>query len=518
MKKALSVLMALCLLLSVGSALAQEEKADFTLWLGLESANYFTNSGENPAWYKAEEATGVQVEYLNPSAGAGDEAFNLMIVGNELPDAIIYNWIDFPGGPNAALENNVLIELTEEMLKEHAPDYYAYLEAWPEIKKMVTTDDSKHYQLAGVMTWEQNETKGLTPILEREPYYEAWLGLIVDESDLKAIGEKKPVTIQDWTRVLTAFKDQLGMAAPFAGTLNYVKQSNCFAGAFDITHGLYQDKAGKVHYGPAEDAYLDYLTLLNDWYTQGLIDPDFSALDGNSSKAKMVNGEAGVMIGTGGWIGGVYDSARELDEKSQVYPSAVPMPTLNADDEAPGYSLKNSPCARGGIGITTACKNPEKVLEFFNYYWTLEGCVLANWGVEAADYVLDANGLPVYPQGSEKQKINYILNGPIPTDMRNRLEMMKAYDTPEPYAARGIWGNAESDCSLPPIVIPSDSTMDYANIGNELKTYADEMFIKFVMGLEPLTKFEEYRQNLKNMQLDLYLSIAQTGMDNYNAR
>ena len=44
------------------------------------------------------------------------------------------------------------------------------------------------------------------------------------------------------------------------------------------------------------------------------------------------------------------------------------------------------------------------------------------------------------------------------------------------------------------------------------------MYVKFVMGLESLDNFEAFRDQLRKMGVENYLSIAQTALDNYNAR
>ena len=43
------------------------------------------------------------------------------------------------------------------------------------------------------------------------------------------------------------------------------------------------------------------------------------------------------------------------------------------------------------------------------------------------------------------------------------------------------------------------------------------MYVKFVMGLESLDNFEAFRDQLRKMGVENYLSIAQTALDNYNA-
>ena len=48
------------------------------------------------------------------------------------------------------------------------------------------------------------------------------------------------------------------------------------------------------------------------------------------------------------------------------------------------------------MAVTPVCKDSEAVLRFFDSYWTDEGSLLANWGVEGVSYDLNAQGLPEF--------------------------------------------------------------------------------------------------------------------------
>ena len=48
---------------------------------------------------------------------------------------------------------------------------------------------------------------------------------------------------------------------------------------FNMINGFYA-KDGQVKFGPYEPELLDYLTMLNEWYDEGLIDPDFGTYAG----------------------------------------------------------------------------------------------------------------------------------------------------------------------------------------------------------------------------------------------
>ncbi|GHU75497.1 ABC transporter substrate-binding protein [Clostridia bacterium] len=498
-------------------------KHSFSLYVGLQETTINTSNNDIYAWRVAQENTGINVEYVY----ANGDNLVLMIASNDLPDAIIQTWTSFSGGPQGAIDNGVIIPLSESLLAEQAPNYWAYIQKYEDIRKMVTTDDSVHYQIAGIMTWEPDETKGFTSVIDRDPFYESWMGPIIRKDILDAAGLPLPETVDDWTAALRLMKEQ-GFASPMSAPVGNFQTSNAFAGAFGITLGLYQDESGKVHYGPLEPGYADYITLLNGWYEEGLLDADYAAIDGTAARTKVINGEAGATIGTGSVIGVSYAGAHELDPDTSFYSIAVKHPKLNAESGEPVLGQKAYPYLNG-VGITPKCVDPSAVLNFFDYLWSDEGTLVANWGgIEGVTYDLTANGLPEfsasladnewgYPISTMTQKVE-ILNGPFPVDLRNRLYQMTLYDTPEPIYCRGTWSNALYSASLPPYSIPTDKSSDFASLSNDITTFFNENHIKFIMGLEPLENIEAFQNSLHRIGVDDYIAIAQDALDQYNAR
>ena len=52
----------------------------------------------------------------------------------------------------------------------------------------------------------------------------------------------------------------------------------------------------------------------------------------------------------------------------------------------------------------------------------------------------------------------------------------------------------------------------------DIETYVEEMFLKFVMGQEPLENFETYRDNLKSMHIEDLIAVHQAAVDRVEAR
>ena len=52
----------------------------------------------------------------------------------------------------------------------------------------------------------------------------------------------------------------------------------------------------------------------------------------------------------------------------------------------------------------------------------------------------------------------------------------------------------------------------------DVKTYVQEMGLKFIMGQEPLENFDAYQENLKNMHIEELIGIYQAATDRYESR
>lgn len=57
-----------------------------------------------------------------------------------------------------------------------------------------------------------------------------------------------------------------------------------------------------------------------------------------------------------------------------------------------------------------------------------------------------------------------------------------------------------------------------ASIMSEVNTYYSTMLDKFIMGAEPIEKFDEYVNTMKKMGIDEAIKINQATYDRYKAR
>ncbi|RAZ94804.1 ABC transporter substrate-binding protein, partial [Klebsiella oxytoca] len=70
-----------------------------------------------------------------------------------------------------------------------------------------------------------------------------------------------------------------------------------FASAFGVLDGFYITPEGRVAYGCMEDGYRDYLTMMNQWYEEGLIGRAAITASTKWSEANIIGNISGSFYG-----------------------------------------------------------------------------------------------------------------------------------------------------------------------------------------------------------------------------
>ena len=71
---------------------------------------------------------------------------------------------------------------------------------------------------------------------------------------------------------------------------------------------------------------------------------------------------------------------------------------------------------------------------------------------------------------------------------------------------------------MPPVVLTAEESNEYSLLMAEINTYVDEMYDKFIMGVEPLSKYDEYIKTIENMKIDKVTAIIQAAYERYMER
>ncbi|HML46976.1 MAG TPA: ABC transporter substrate-binding protein, partial [Clostridia bacterium] len=149
-----------------------------------------------------------------------------------------------------------------------------------------------------------------------------------------------------------------------------------------------------------------------------------------------------------------------------------------------------------------------------------------NWGIEGETYNI-VDGAPVFtdlitanPDGLslDQALIQYALAADDFFFCMDPQLWLARMSLPEQREMLPRWANGNRDRILPPVLPTSDEAAEVASIMGEVTTYVNEMFTKFVMGVEPLDNFDTYMNNLKSLGVERAIELKQNQLDRYNAR
>jgi putative aldouronate transport system substrate-binding protein len=508
-KKALTIATVLLLCL----ALASCKKEPVINPAGVETLTYWrelpasaaasvSNFGDTVFAQKLQELTGVKIEYIHPPTGQAAEKFSVLTASKNLPDIIEYRWVTgYPGGPEKAVSDGVIIDIG--LHDEYAPNLFGVFKNDSYNDKLSKTDSGKYFGFPHIFSdVRMGVSSGLTLRYD-------WLAEL--ELDI-------PETLDEWTETLTAFRDKKGAPVPLLMHPDF----QTMIMAFDIMQNYYVDGA-LLKYGMAQPAYKEYLEFMNGWYNQGLIDKDFAALESKKSDYNILNGLSGALTtNMGGGIGRLTAAA----ENGDFILGAAPFPVKNKGG-FPEYSIYSNSTVFAAI--TASCKNIETAMRFLDASYDKDGAVhlLNNFGIEGVSYEM-VDGYPAYtdlitknPEGKSMQEAmaNYICafsQGPYIQDYRYFEQYAQL---PSQKEAIRIWsGSNGRNHIVPHIYVKQEELNELARLSNDVETFAKEMNLKFIMGLEPVSNFDSYIEQLKARGLDRLLEIQQAALDRFNSK
>ena len=516
MKKILSMLLVLALLASTGITAvfaAEAETPTLTYWTSLSStdASVMSSLDDNLYMQELQARTGVDLVFQHPAVGQEKEQFNLMIASRELPDIIEYNWSGYAGGIQKAIDDGIILPLND-LIAEHAPNYAKMLEENPELARQMKTDDGTIPVFAAYSISE----------------YNCMSGFMIRQDWLDELGLAQPATIAEWEETLGKLVEEKDLACGLAIQSGHLL-ADMLVGAWNIGSTYYMDN-GVVKYGPAQDAYLDFLTTMKRWYDDGILDADVAAMDSKTMESYMINGEAAACFGfAGGNMGNIYTAIEgKGDEAYKLVGLQYPVATEGTVNNFINMSWQYRGAGSGAI--TTACKDPVLACKVLDYIYSDEGRLLKSFGVEGISFNYNEAGDPIYA--------DVITNNPDGLSMAQGLSKYVRANSPyigfietgyhEQYFARPVQKEAAklwnanlagaATTKLPMITLTTEESQELATMLTLINDYRSEMLVKFIMGQEPLDNYPAFVTRLNELGLPRVLEIYQAACDRYAQR
>jgi putative aldouronate transport system substrate-binding protein len=471
---------------------------------GMQSPN------DSLAYQELERRTNIHIEWTVPTEGAEAENFNLILVSDQLPDAFIGGQFGNQGY-DSYIDEGYIIDL-KDLIARYAPEYEALRTSADDIRRLSMTDEGRIAFFQSVR-------------LVMEP---SFMGLLARQDMLDEIGyEGVPHTYDEFYEMLVALKSKTNVAPLYlmSSAAGVSGLNDEFITGFGISRSFYQVD-GKVKFGPIEPAFKDYLTMMNKWYTEGLIDPNFFSRKGflGGDMAAMIKDDFGVVFHLYTFI----DVMEAVSQNANYSLTPVSPPVLNEGDKR-YLSYYGMPFDRleGSTGtITTACEDPVSLVKWFGYFFTEEGALLCCFGVDEAYDIVDGQAMPSElitnnPDGldSNAATAKYAMSAFQPR-LTNYDSVAIAPVSDKAKTAGRIWDyNREDKYNITnSLSVSAEDSAEFSQLLNDIQTFVQEVVPLFIKGDKPLSEFEAFVEQVRNMGIDRCIEIKQVALDRFNAR
>ena len=538
MKKLLSLICALALLASVlviAPAAAADEPTTIT-WLHQAWDVSGLDHWYDALWVKELEARlNVKFEFISVNSTDNyDNVVNLNISGGDYPDIISWNWSNYSGGIEAAIEDGLVQSFPMSELQEKVPNYYNLIANNEYINRtLVLTDGS----IAAFCHVEESTARN------------AYSGYAIRKDWLDRLNLEVPKTIDELHDALVAFKEQDANGngdpndeIPMSDrvTLNLIKE---LGSAWGLIYNYPQldPETGKVTYWTEINDgknFRDFAMTMRQWYAEGLIDPSFTSNTQTEINSQVTSDIQGFWHTNTNRFPGYYtllkDTVASYADSSAVKLEPLPrFPYVYAEGaDAKRYTqavnLKNWAAAAEGNAITSAAVKEgkvDKILELFNYMYSEEGTTLISWGVEGVSFDYDADGNKVWKEVvlnnegglSSDTVMQYCIptRGEFPKIMD--LEAWMTVDCSHEDGQRELEYNysADKDLIIPNILLTGEDAETYTMIMNDVNTSIAETFLSVVIGNKDEAAIDELFNTIDRMGIEKAIEIYSRVYENY---
>ncbi|MDD9269552.1 extracellular solute-binding protein [Paenibacillus sp. GCM10023248] len=429
------------------------------------------------------------------------EKFNLTLAGGNLPDLMEAT----PDLLNKGGENGIF-EPLNKLIDQYMPNFKKVMDADPKIMKEIKSDDGNIYffpQISAVKTINLN---------------------IFRQDWLDKLGLKAPTTTEEMYQVLKAFKEKdpngngKNDEIPFT-TRNKTKGLLPFFEPFGVSleEDFYADN-GKVKYTFTNPQLKEALTYVSKLYKEGLIDKEYVTNDQKVWESRFTNQVSGL----------TFDSFPRIEYLEKLVGKANPNTVmtgtipLKGPSGAEPYTKSQQTLIKNGFALSSKSKYKVEIAKMQDWFYSPEGQLAMNFGKLGETYTME-NNQPKYTDAIMKDANNSPLIKMYELGHREfayqwDIRYENAMVTPKIEKIRDSITPFIKD-KFPVSLSFNQEERDVLNSKyTEITTYKDEMINKFIMGTEPLDKFDDFVAHINSMGLDNVLKIQQAAYDRYAKR
>ena len=481
----------------------------FTCWTtyGPGMEDYLSRIGTFPVYEKAEEITGVGIEFIPCDQSTQPEKLNLYVASGSMPDVMLSMASLYSTGGEGLINDEVAYDLNEFI--DLMPNYQRYIETELDDNAKKSLYTSSGY-LPAIMTLGSQENVGMN----------------IRQDWLDALGLEIPQTYEELEKVLLAFKSEYGcrnalyMLQDF-GYTNYALANGYDTQVSAAMNGLhFYQKDGVICSGDFNEGAREYLQMLADWYQEGLFSDDCITLKNvNDNPDLIYKDDCGVWVSEAEFLTDTY-KANAQDPNFQAAPMAdmVREPGQMLHMYATGRRLEG----QAAWTITTCCTEPELVCQYVDWFFTREGQLAANWGTEGLTYELDGEGNPHYTDlilhsteyPTAKIALTMYTGTPLPCGTSQAAN--DALSDPVVPAAGEVYRSNQDGAYTCEYTMTGEELMEFFTISADIITKKSEVVAQIVMGEADVSALDDLEEYAYSVGLDRALEIAQTAYDREN--
>lgn len=470
-----------------------------------------------------EAATGVKLDITEVGSSTAGEQFNLMVASGDMTDLIPAREY-YTGGITKAYEEEVIIDIAE-FVEDNMPNYAGVLECLDEQTRNDTLNDG---MMLAFSTINDGTYSGDGMITRKD-----WL------EDLGIEFSGNLISLDEFTDMITKMHDAYGCAH----TIYMTDGTIPVGAAFDtklpalkgdgfmtfVTSDIFR-RGDTVTSGWIEDGYREYLEWVLELMDNGLVDKNFLELsnDRGVMNTAQGTGETAVWTGNADKMEEIYGYTEDPNFKV----TAVPNITKDPSEPYVWAQEKSLVSSQGGMSISASCQQPELVCQWMNYFWTYDGYLMANYGVEGEGLKMDGDTptfdwqTPVTVTGANAPNAEMALElftaKRFVTFYADNDRLLPTF--PESaLAAVELWTLDAVDERNYPTSVEANFTVEQneaiAEYEGDLLTYASETCLKFLDGSLELNdaNWDEYVKTCEDMGIHEIIAVYQDAYDAYIA-
>ncbi|MBQ9333881.1 MAG: extracellular solute-binding protein [Lachnospiraceae bacterium] len=288
------------------------------------------------------------------------------------------------GDPNQVYIKSGLFVPLDEFF-DYMPNYTKWLSANPVEKAELTAEDGHIYYVPGL-----NVADDYQPCLM---YNRVWL---------EKAGMEAPDNLDDLVTLLKYFRDNdmndngdSSDEIPMSIMSEFLPYMFGPAFGLDLVSGFQADKDGNVTYAYADaENYRKYLEFLNGLYDEGLLEPDYAALDRDMVIDRISKDLTGVAFDFSWAMSMMYSNVLPYYDGTDAK-AFIGVPPLSGEQK--GFYVGRNSLA-GMFGVNKGSDDIELAVKFLDYAMSDHCQDYYQWGFEGESYIVKPDGTREYTE------------------------------------------------------------------------------------------------------------------------